>query len=172
MDDYLLKWEDFLGVPNFQKPFKAESNVGLDTEHELEYVKTKSKIKFKFKNFTVRAIFLKATSWKKDDIIKDRLPYVLNHEQGHFDISQEYVDVAYERLHKAFDSKTYSVKGKTDDEIVNNSRYLSDMMAKAVMDKVFSEHHSTQLKYESETKYGTNDEKQKEYDERFKKLRK
>ncbi len=171
-DDYFLKWEDFRGEPDLQKTAEAESNVGLDIVHELEYEQTQSKIKFRFKKFTVKAIFLKATSWKKDNMLEHHKPYVLNHEQGRFDIAQEYVHVAYERLHYEFDSKSYSVKGKTQDEIANNGRRISDKMAKAVMDEVFSKFDATQQEYENETKYGTIDQKQKVYDERFKKLRK
>ncbi|RMA58520.1 DUF922 domain-containing protein [Ulvibacter antarcticus] len=75
-----LSWADFKGVPNKGADFVASTNSGISFSYS-----------FKYKNdditydFSVESFFYPKESWYKRGLVS---PYILKHEQAHFDISE------------------------------------------------------------------------------------
>ncbi|MBN8853418.1 MAG: hypothetical protein BGO55_18330 [Sphingobacteriales bacterium 50-39] len=77
---YRLTYDDFQGIP------KPKSNSDSDTLALCDYT-IKYKIKMVGRDLKIEAfaVFERNTSW-----IRVKIPLVLNHEQGHFDIAEIY----------------------------------------------------------------------------------
>jgi hypothetical protein len=128
-----LTWDDFK-----QRPDPNSSNAAL----------TASSIKFDFHysdntlEFHEQCLFDKNSSWGRV-----KTDYILSHEQGHFDITEIYA----RKLNKAL--KEYVVK-KPD----NLSRDLNK-----IYQNVMKELNDYQNKYDKETNFSINKDKQAEW---------
>lgn len=171
--DRLLRWGDFKGIPDPSKEqATAESGVGMDENHELEYIQTSYKRKFKFKKFVVEACFVPSKSWVKNDrILESDHSIILKHEQGHFDICEKYARILQERLNAELLNKSYSIKGKNETEIKKNAEEFADEKVSRIMNEVKKEWQDEQMQYEHDTENGRKLDIQKEYDLRFSSLR-
>jgi hypothetical protein len=74
-----LIWANFLGTPNIGGRVAALTSSGFGFNAGMSYSNQKGKI-----NINVYAFFNKSKSWVKPD---KKTPYILAHEQLHFDIS-------------------------------------------------------------------------------------
>ena len=75
-DSYKLKWKDFQKKERGDLNFWAYSSVQLLFNYKLNN-------KNKLKEFEVASVFIKSKSW-----FSDTSSYILQHEQGHFDIGE------------------------------------------------------------------------------------
>lgn len=127
-----LSWSDFQGAPDPSSSNAALTHSGINVEFGYNRSTLTHAIKCRFN---------KSLSWGR---IKN--DYILNHEQGHFDISEGYARM----LHK-------SLK-----EYVFNSKTVSSDLNK-IHSNVMQQHVKMQQQYDLQTNHSLNAEKQKEW---------
>ncbi|WP_157638069.1 DUF922 domain-containing protein [Flexithrix dorotheae] len=146
-DDYLwrkekpLQWSDY-----------KSDHVGK--EYEAAHTKFKIDLKYGGKligdsiafDFTVKTIFLPMESWVIEDKKSDKL---LNHEQLQFDIAELHA----RKMRKAFASTSFS-----------KTAYKSEIQE--IYKQKMTELNAYQRQYNLDTAYGSNLEKQDEWDEK------
>jgi len=173
--DYLLKWSDFRGTPNFNNPYTASSGTAIDCKYEIKLIKTKSKLKFKFKKCEMIAMFVRTESWVKQEILDrnedQKSRQLLKHEQGHFDVAEEFVEVEYSKKMGVLKNRTFSTKGKTQEEIRKNAAKEANKIIKKILQPLNQALRNFDKNYDEDTKHGVIRERQEQYNERFDKLR-
>ncbi len=129
-----LRWADFLGMPDEHTIFGARTFTAL--RYKLYDNDTGCRV-------VVRCIFLKMMSWRSD---KDTTTYALQHEQGHFDISELYA----RKLRKAFGEYHY-VKRSVHHDVA------------AIFEQICAEKTAFNNLYDKETIHSLNRVKQQEW---------
>lgn len=131
-----LTWNDFQGKPNPNSTNAALTNSSIHVE-------------FGYNNrgltYTIKCRFNKSLSWGR---IKN--DYILNHEQGHFDIAEIHARILNKEL------KNYTFNSKTVAEDV-------DRIYKGVMNL----HVAFQKQYDGETNHSLDSTAQKLWDEKI-----
>lgn len=126
---YKLRPQDFLGDVESNSRYKAITVSGIEYS---SFYDTDTSLKF-----NVFAIFHKKDSWivnKKDS------SYILQHEQGHFDITEIFSRLLYQRL-KEIENKNYS----------KNKILLNDRITQ-IVEKTVKQKNIFDMAYDSETK--------------------
>lgn len=141
-----LTWDDFQGEPDEESKHDAWTVSGF-TQLEWE---CDEQGQFTFKG--AQAYFDQSESWVKPDKKSDDL---LQHEQGHFDITELYARKLRQELRKI------KCDHKTQEEIQKE--------VDAAYEKIEKEWDAEQEKYDDETDHGRNKDKQKEWNEKIKK---
>lgn len=131
--DSMLTKEDF-------KAKHGGSNAGSTSSFIYLYPKEKNATV----NFIVEAIFLKSKSF-----LKEESPYIIKHEQLHFDISELYA----RKLRKAIADKDFKKVNKIVDVI------------QQLYNKITSEWQREEAKYDNDTEHGMNAAKQQVWNE-------
>ncbi len=135
-DSRKLTWEDFKGSPDVNSQMVALTSSTIKVEFG-----------FSDKLFThsIRCSFNKQKSWvtRKND-------YILNHEQGHFDITEIHARILKKELVE------YKFNGKTVNKDIND--IYSDVMKR---------HVSTQQAYDLETNHSIDTTKQRHWDNKI-----
>lgn len=134
--DRKLTWEDFQGVQDTF--FIGVAATSSDFFYSSYYTSDTTLV------FVVSTIFFKKYSWVKEE---GKTNYALNHEQGHFDISEIYA----RKLRKAL--KNYKL---------NKATVIEDV--KKISENIEKEKDKTQKLYDEETTYPINKLKQKQWD--------
>ncbi|MEO6833661.1 MAG: DUF922 domain-containing protein, partial [Chitinophagaceae bacterium] len=131
----LLKWVDFQGSPRAGAGsiVVAETNCGIALETNLAGSLDHAKV-YVFNTFDKKA------SWV---LPNKRLPDILEHEQGHWDLCEIYT----REMQRRFDA--LQIKGALMSETVNR-----------IYQEVTKEYVAKQQEYEDETQHGTVDDKQ------------
>ena len=112
--------------------------------------------------------FLKHLSWVRENSATELL---LHHQQGFFDLAEELRPNIEKTLYLKLSHNQYPTRGKNEAESKQFAKEHSGILIKTELDKLFEYSYLQQAKkYESETEYGENKLKQKQYDERFKSL--
>ena len=125
-----LTWNDFRGTPNPVADFVATTNSGMSFTYSYSIRNGSRKI-----NFEVKSYFYPNSSWY---IKKDVSPYILKHEQTHFDISELHA----RKLRKRLDGTTFSDNLKPEIE--------------AIYRKVEEERKATQDAFDTESDHSKN----------------
>jgi predicted secreted Zn-dependent protease len=120
--DRKLTWADFKGTPNPSSPNAALTNSSINVEFGFNGKQMTHSIKCRFN---------KSLSWGR---IKN--DYILNHEQGHFDIAEIHARM----LHKAFLDYSFNAKTVNDD-------------VTKIYNKVVDAHVKFQKSYDAETNH-------------------
>ena len=108
-----LKWSDFRGTPGILPPdFKRSYEIAAFTltwnESQWRFEKTSSvSCQYKITQMNVPAYFLPYESWVKPEHKSD---YLLEHEQGHFDIAE-----IYDRQFRVLQNQVFPCPGGTFD---------------------------------------------------------
>jgi hypothetical protein len=97
---------------------------------------------------------------------------LLKHEQGHFDLAESLRQMITEKIMDEFKDKKFPTRGQNDDQRKQFAREDSGLMIAKELEKWISDLEMKRKKYDDETEFGKNREKQKEYDEKFDRLRK
>lgn len=130
-----LSWNDFRGpVPSGRDIVAAETSCGIG--FETNHVSRGSRVEFRVYN-----TFSTSRSWVRPDA---RVPEVLEHEQGHFDLCELYT----RKLRQRF--------AATEGITVHNLRFAT----RAVWKEVHDAYRNRQDQYEHETAHGLNREGQ------------
>jgi hypothetical protein len=136
-DHNKLSWEDFRGEIN------ANTEESAAATHCGIGFRTKTVSTGKNPEIIVYNTFYTNKSWVKSDA---KLPSILNHEQGHFDLCEIYTRKLRARMSK-FDFKVNDVK--------------QNLMS--IYTDISNEYESRQHAYERETIHGTNLEQQNKW---------
>ncbi len=171
--DRLLTWDDFKGEPVQDYPHDAHSGVGWDYSYDTDIIPTRGgSFKFQFKQIRLLSRFSLESWAKKDKISESGLEPLLKHEQGHFDLCEEFCRKTQKSLNEEFMNKKFRVKGKTREEALKNARKVADKLLMKKQKEMRKQHKEIQKKYEAETNHGIILKKQEEYNNRFDLLRK
>jgi hypothetical protein len=131
-----LTWDDFQGTPNPSTKNAALTNSSITVEFGYNN---------KGLTHSIKCRFNKSLSWGR---IKN--DYILNHEQGHFDIAEAHARILHKRL------SAYKFNAKTVNKDIND-----------IYDGVMKQHVSTQERYDLETNHSLIREQQDEWDEKI-----
>jgi len=128
-----LKWSDFRGKPDSKSKYKASTTCEIVCR--METTESEGLV-------TVYCFFNKEESWTKTDD-----PYLLNHEQRHFDLYEVYTRKMRQALMEI---------SKTD------ARKLA-VQVKKIYNKYLRECSKIQDEYDRETHFSINRERQQEW---------
>ncbi len=134
-----LTWADYKGKPN------PKSDAAASTTTYLMISYTIGNNNFSYR---IESKFSKTRSWGLH-----KTPYILRHEQGHFDIAEVFA----RKLHKKMSE--YSFNKKT---------YPKDL--KKIYQDILDEKEELQNRYDRETNHSINKEKQEEWNKKIEKL--
>jgi hypothetical protein len=167
--DRFLSWDDFQGEVNYSLPSwqHALSTTEVYAKPHFEPIQKSTKIKLEIVSITAEAVFIPSDSWVKDNY---KMPKLLKHEQGHFDIAEltaREISTKLQTLQDKSITTPYS-----DIEIANKDP--NGIMKKFIQNKIADAKKNTTYsheKYDKDTKHGTIAEVQNQYDKEFEKLR-
>lgn len=101
-----LGWEDFQGTPHQGASFVASTNTGIQFGYSYSIDREEVKIRYEVSSF-----FNTQKSW----FIPGKVtPYILSHEQTHFDISELHARI----LRKRLEQKKFSKNVKAEIEAI------------------------------------------------------
>jgi hypothetical protein len=127
------------------------------------------KIIFLIDDIKLTTQFFRHLSWARE---KQSSLDLLKHEQGHFDLVESLRLVITEKIQNKFQNKKFPTRGKNDEQRKQFAREDSGLMISKEIEKWSLDFSQKRTKYDEATEFGQNEEKQKEYDEQFAKLRK
>lgn len=136
-EDVKLTWEDFQGRPDLRSPFVAMTSSGIVFSYQV--VSENGKLSL---TTEVEANFQPKMSWYKPEKVNN---HVLQHEQGHFNITE----IHARKLRKDFEE--YKVTK-------NYERELS-----AIFTRINRERQAMQDRFDKETDHSQNKEKEAEW---------
>ena len=163
-----LSWSDF----------RAEANLGAyeDSHSFIKYHYTWTvtsdnigpKIVFFIENIQLFTQFHSVLSWVRPNHENSSL---LNHEQGHFDLSELIKLQHLDDLKNKFKGQYYPTRGQNEEQRKQFAKEDSGkLLIKEIekLEKILSEKRQD---YDEETEFGSNEKMQSEYDSVFSKLR-
>ncbi len=157
-----LTWGDFQGF-TFASPYNAATSWNVPFEYYWE--SSNEGCNYKFSKILATANFEKSKSWVKRGQEAD---WLLNHEQGHFDMAQIFAEEFNERAQSELMGKEFSCPGG-----INNSNAINNQ-ARNQVQSIFSQEHQKALqmnsRYDTETNHGMNNNKQIEWDKKIQSL--
>lgn len=129
-----LTWDDFRGKPLSSASFVASTNTGISFQYSYSIQNGDMSVEY-----SVESFFSPEGSW----YIPERVsPYILKHEQAHFDISELHARM----LRKNLDGKTFSKKIKSEIE--------------SIYQQVEQKRRAMQTKFDAETDHSRNEAKE------------
>lgn len=134
-----LEFSDFKAKPNAMSSYQALSAVGITAEFKMESGVI---------TFTVYSFFKPKASWTKTK--KD--PYILNHEQRHFDISE----INARKLRKALMEKQWS----------SDPKKISKDFGK-LFKAYLKQENEDQMAYDEQSNHSIIESSQKEWDQKI-----
>ena len=96
-----LTWEDFRGKPVRSASFVASTNTGISFQYSYSIKNGDVNVEY-----SVESFFNPEGSWYVPEKVS---PYILRHEQAHFDISELHARI----LRKNLEEKSFSKKVKS-----------------------------------------------------------
>ena len=126
-----LTWNDFRGVPDAGDSYVASTNSGMSFSFSYKVVNGNMTMEYE-----IFCNFYPELSWHKPNLVS---PYILQHEQTHFDISELYA----RKLRKAMEETSFSNNPK---EEVNE-----------VYQNMENSRQELQTKYDFETDHSNNE---------------
>lgn len=129
-----LTWEDFRGKPIPSASFVASTNTGINFQYSYSLKNDEVSVEY-----SVASFFYPEKSWFQPGKVTQ---HILNHEQGHFDISELHARI----LRKNLDGKNFSKKIKSEIE--------------AIYRQVEQKRRAMQVKFDAETDHSRNENKE------------
>lgn len=165
---YFLKWSDF----------KAEHNPSIfeDSRSTIKYRFTwtvnsdtfDDEIVFLIENIELFVEFYPLLSSVRHTHATDDL---LKHEQGHFDLAEMTKNENIEKLQNKFYKKEFLTRGKNEDQRKQFAKEDSGKMIASEIETLEKLLDDKRRKYDDDTDFGQNLEKESEYCQIFNKLR-
>ena len=166
--DKKLTWSDFWAESN---PSEFADSLSKIKYHHTWTVKSEmleSTIYYFIENIQLQTQFLKHLSWVREQNTSEAL---LNHEQGHFDLAESFRHVIEKEMENKFKGKKYLTRGKNDEQKKQLAKEDSGLMISKELEKWHEQLKLRRQRYDEETEFGLNMDKQKEYDQKFSSLR-
>ena len=174
--DDILDWSK--DRPLMLSDFLAESNPGefADALSTIKYhhtwtVKSEmidGRVHYYIDNIHLQTQFLRHLSWIREQNASQTL---LKHQQGHFDLAEWFRPMITERILSKFKGKKFPTRGKNDEQKKQFAKEDSGLMILTELEKYYKDLQSLRKKYDDETEFGLNSDKQNDYDEKFFRLR-
>lgn len=133
-----LSWEDFQGKPVLSASFVAITNTGISFKYSYSLDQGSVNLKY-----SVESFFYPERSWFQPNSVS---PYILKHEQTHFDISELHARM----LRKSISEKTFSKKVKAKIE--------------PLYQHTEQQRRAMQAKFDTETDHSRNEEKEAQWE--------
>lgn len=130
-----LTWADFKGNPSGSAIYAASTNSGISFSFASKTRDGKTTL-----DYTVQTNFYPKLSWYRKDVVS---PYILAHEQTHFDISELYARM----LRKKLKEVNLSANGKK-----------MQIQIERIYNTNEKERQETQFKFDRETEHSRNQE--------------
>jgi hypothetical protein len=158
-----LSWEDFQGIPDSKNEYGAlTESIGYQKADPVTR-KNENQLEFSLGNIKTYALFRKSGSWVKKSVLESQnQELILEHEQGHFDISEIFRRRFEQELRKA-SLKIHLCKGKNPKEIQENADRKIEKILRKIGKVVNTKRDQYNEKYENETEHGIKTEIQKKY---------
>ncbi len=167
--DYFLTWSDFKAEPNSSSFEDASCYLKYHPTWKVMFKTDNDEIFFLIENIQLSTQFLRHLSWVRK---KQSSLNLLKHQQGHFDLAESFRSVIEKNLQNEFRDKKFPTRGANEEQQKQFARENSGLMIAKQLEKYDYELSQMRIKYDSETEYGLNPNKQLEYDDKFSKLRK
>ena len=133
-----LTWDDFRGKPLRTASFVASTNTGISFQYSYSINNGEMDV-----NYSVVSTFYPEGSWYLPQRVT---PYILAHEQAHFDISELHARM----LRKNLAGKKFSKKIKSEIE--------------AIYEQIEQKRRAMQTKFDAETDHSRNVEKEMQWE--------
>jgi len=161
--DRKLTWADFKGSPDPDDKHIALTNSIGYRKCDPEIIKNKSGYEIKLVNIKTFALFRKSSSWVKESVLSGQnRNIILEHEQGHFDIS-EIFRRKFEKELQIASKKTYLCRGNSPNERQSYAGKKLEKILNKIGRVVNVQRDAYNKKYEDETAHGDNSQVQKKY---------
>lgn len=129
-----LTWNDFRGKPIRSASFVASTNTGISFQYSYSQKNGDVSVEY-----SVESFFHPEGSWYLAERVT---PYILKHEQAHFDISELHARILRKNLY----GKDFSKRIKSEIE--------------SIYQKVEQQRRAMQTKFDAETDHSRNEEKE------------
>ena len=166
--NYFLKWSDFTADPNHSAFEDSSSNIKYHHSWMVRSEMTDGKILYVIDRINLSTLFFRHLSWVRKQNSSDNQ---LNHEQGHFDLAESIKPEIIKSIENKFLDKMFPTRGQNEEQRKQFAREDSGIMISAELEKWHKILSEKRRQYDIDTEHGQNLEKQREYDEIFKKLR-
>lgn len=166
--DYLLAWSDFKAESNpahFQDSF---STINYHSTWTVNSEMQEGKIFYFIESIQLTTQFLRHLSWVREQQATESL---LKHEQGHFDLAESFKHKIIADFREKLIGKKFPTRGQNDDQRKQFAKEDSGLIISKELDTWSKELEKLHEKYDKETEFGNNLEKQKSYDGIFEALR-
>ncbi len=167
--DYFLDWSDFMAESSPSKCEDSSSKIKYHHTGTVHSEISNGEIYFLIDDIKLSSQFLRHLSWVRE---KQASLELLKHEQGHFDLAEFLRPKITEKIQNEFKDKKFPTRGQNDDQRKQFAREDSGLMLAKELERWSYDFSQKRIKYDEETEFGHNLNKQKEYDEKFNELRK
>lgn len=164
-----LKWSNFKAEHNPSIFEDSHSEIKLRFTWTVNSDTINNEVVFMIENISLFVDFHPLLSSFRILEINDNL---LKHEQGHFDLSELIKNENLKELQKKFYGKQFSTRGQNDDQRKQFAKEDSGKMIAKEIEKLEQLLVFRRQKYDKQTNFGQNQEKQTGYDLIFNNLRK
>jgi len=164
-----LSWSDFKSELNPSAFEDAHSTIRYRYTWTVKSKDVDGKIHFFIENIQLIVEFFPLLSWVR---ISNANLDLLNHEQGHFDLAELLRPEITKNLQNVFVDKKFLARGQTEEQQKQFARDFSNILISKEFEKWEKYLCKKQDEYDKQTNYGQRKEKQLEYDNKFKDLRK
>ncbi len=151
--DVRLRWDDFQGPvdPTAAPRRVAMTAASLSWGYGYGLERGDGRCFYRITNVDVQAIFNRQDSWARPGHRTDR---VLEHEQGHFDITQLF-KLKLEELTGELIGVRHACEGDSVDEASDFTEQAARRAVSGVADEIWLEHVAAQEAYDEQTHHGT-----------------
>jgi hypothetical protein len=168
-NNIFLKWSNFKAEHNPSIFEDSHSEIKLRFTWIVNSDTENNEIVFLIENISLFVDFHPLLSSFRTLEINDNL---LKHEQGHFDLSELFKNENLNELQNKFYGKKFSTRGQNDDQRKQFAKEDSGKMIAIEIEKLERLLFFRRQKYDEETNFGQNQEKQLDYNLIFNNLRK
>ena len=166
--DYFLNRSDFKAQSNPSSFEDSSSHVKYHHTWTVNSEMVDGVIYFLIDDIKLSTRFFRHLSWVRENQASLEL---LKHEQGHFDLAESLRPIITEEIQKKFKDKKFTTRGKNDEQRKQFAREDSKLMISKELEKWLNDLSQKRMKYDDETEFGHNLNKQNEYDKKFNELR-
>ena len=168
-DDYFLTWDDFKAEPNPSVYQDSFSKLNYHPTWTVNSEMLDGEIFYFIESVQLTTHFLKHLSWIREQHATLQL---LKHEQGHFDLAESLKGEIINDLQKNLKGKQFPTRGQNDEQRKQFAKEDSGILISKELDSWKIKLQELRDKYDEETEFGTNLEKQNSYNKVFETLRK
>jgi len=148
-----LGWEDFQGSvdPSASAERVAMTAASLSWGYTYGLERGDGRCVYRIISIDIRAIFNREDSWVNPRHMTDR---VLDHEQGHFDITQLF-KLKLEEAASQLLSDRWPCEGDSTESASEYTEEAAGRIVSALGQRIWSEHVAAQEAYDEQTRHGT-----------------